>query len=165
MQPVIDEAIVACRLVGGGHSRRVCRNTRYALLRQTRVDFGGEPGFMPGIENDISVETPAQLAKKTSCGRIEGKPWRQLHEDRPPFVPEAGGFTEKLINQTIGLNKTQFVRYRFRQLDREPEVIRNRRCPALVSREAVRTIEARVDLDAVENGSIPLQVAADVGKL
>src|SRR5438477_11860475 len=141
MQAVIDEAIVACGHAGGGHARRVGRNTRDAMFRQKRVDFGGEPGFMPGLEDDVSVETPAQLAKKTSCGRIEGKTWRQLHEDRPPFVPEASGFTEKLINQIIGLSKTQFVRYCFRQLDREPEVIRNRGCPALVSREAVRTIE------------------------
>src|SRR5690348_18478851 len=50
--------------------------------------------------------------------------------------------------------------YRARHLDRKAERLGHRRGPAPIRGRPVRTIEGRVDLDAVEHGGVAFQLAA-----
>jgi len=160
MQPHIHEAIVTPRYRGGRNASRIRRHPGNAKLHQHRFDFRRKPGLVPGLENDVPVVTIPQLVEESmSDFLVKRQTRRDLHQDGPALGAKSGDLREKSFDGWPCINQSRFVCHGFGELDGETKGIRYRGGPALIRTEAVRTIEAGVDLDGVENARVPLEMS------
>ena len=165
MQAEVDEMIGAPGLRRRRNSRGIRCNSRDSSRDQHRFDLAGEPRRVSWFENHIAGEAIPQDAEERAGDRgVKSQAWRKLHQYRTEFASESRRLRKKLVEGRRDIHELRLMRDCLRKLDREPKVVRHRCGPSLVRRKPVRTIEARVDLDGVEQARIALQVSTVRGK-
>ena len=78
----------------------------------------------------------------------------------PSLGPKSGNFAQKALQRLVDIAKPTFMGDRLRHLHGEAEVIGDIIGPALIGRQAMRSIEGGVDLDAVKPARVSHQMAA-----
>lgn len=120
---------------------------------------------MPWLQHDLAIEPLTQIVEEgAGDGSLKSKLRRQLNQNRAELFAKSMDFAEKALERHDDIDEAQLVGDHFRQLYGEAKPGGNAPGPPLIGCKAMRPIEARVDLDRVESGGVPLEVSPDVRK-
>ena len=136
-------------------------DTGDSVMVKEVVSVAREPGIVARLESYWAVEALAEgFEKLGGWAVVEAKAGRELNQNGTEFVAKCSDLMQKRIEGGRGDGQLCRVGDGLGELDGEAEVFRRRVGPSLPGCEAMRPVEAGVDLGAAEGARVTFKMGA-----